>query len=124
MFVHSFICYSINFIILIISCYVRTCVLFQVAHGMGDFGKSEFVFTEGCLLCRQVSLGIFQRVYSSGTSEVVRCAFSDVHIDIPLFSAWLLAALRKKKKREGEKVVNVNKHWYSLKKLEENTYLW
>lgn len=96
MFVHSFICYSINFIILIISCYVRTCVLFQVAHRMGDFGKSEFAFAEGCLLCRQVSLGIFQRVYSSGTSEVIRRAFSGVHIDIPLFSAWLLAALRKK----------------------------
>lgn len=35
----------------------------------------------------------FQRVYGSGTSEVVRYAFSDVHIVLCLFSIWLFAAI-------------------------------
>lgn len=64
----------------------------QFPPKMGDVGKSESAFAEGCLPCRWVSSGIFQRVYGSGTSEVLRHAFSDARIVIPLFSMWLFAA--------------------------------
>jgi len=91
---------------------------------MGDFGRSESAFVEGYLPCRQVSSGIFQRVFGSGTSEVVRHAFSDVHIVLPLFSIWLFSAAFFFFKGEEEKVVSDNRCWCSIKKLVENTYLW
>lgn len=54
--------------------------------------KSESAFTEGCFSRGQVSSGIFQRVNGSRTSEVMRCAFSDVCIVLLLFSILLLPA--------------------------------
>lgn len=59
---------------------------------MGDLGKIESAFAEGSLHRRQISSGIFQRPCSSGTSEVIRHAFSDDHVVLPLSTIWLVAA--------------------------------
>lgn len=56
------------------------------------------------------------------TSEVIRPAFSDVCVVLPLSSIWLFAAfccLFFSYECEEEKVVSDNRYWCSVKKLAE-----
>lgn len=60
---------------------------------VGDFGKSENALLKDAYP-EDEFLQVFFKGLSktSGTSEVIRHAFSDVPVVLPLFSMWLFAA--------------------------------
>lgn len=79
---------------------------------VGDFGKSENALLKAAYP-EDEFLQVFFKGLSktSGTSEVIRHAFSDVHVVLPLFSMWLFAAFWVffSYNCEGEKVVSDNR---------------